>query len=271
MLLSDPQVARFVNDNFVPCWQTVRPVPQVTIDFGDGRKLRRTLGGNTVIEICLPDGRVVDSFPGVYLPQDLLAEATQTLELVRALDPAMADAAVSTAVIAWHRARAASPPPTPVAISVEKATVESPLLRALRLNPKAPVTTDLLLRELGRTHVAVDEGADPKAALARISQQLEDLSKQPATVEQLRRRFLLLPEGVRPAASDLGQMALRVDSRTNINWVRPAVHLLFASCEQLPRGTACRDTVYKQFLHLPVDDPYLGLADALVPGTPNGP
>ena len=46
MLLSDPDVIRFVNENFVACWQMVRPVPQVTIDFGDGRRLRRTLGGN---------------------------------------------------------------------------------------------------------------------------------------------------------------------------------------------------------------------------------
>ena len=65
-------------------------------------------------------------------------------------------------------------------------------------------------------------------------------------------------------------MALRVDSRTNVNRVRPAVHLLFASYERLPRGTECRDAVFKQLLHVPVDDPYLGLADAFVPGTPNG-
>jgi len=270
VLLSDPEVVRFVNENFVPCWQMVRPVPQVTIDFGEGRKLRRTLAGNTVIEICLPDGRVVDSFPGVYLPEDLLGEARQSLELVRKLEPAMSDAAVAAAVIAWHQARAIGPPAGLVAISVEKSAVESPLLRALRLNPKQPPATDLLLRELGRTRVVADDATDPKAALARISRQLEDISKQPATVEQLRQRFLLFPEGARPSPADLGQMALRVDSRTNVNWVRPAVHLLFASYERLPRGTECRDAVFKQLLHVPVDDPYLGLADALVPGTPNG-
>src|SRR5215218_8067948 len=104
----------------------VRPVPQVTIEFGDGRKLKRTLGGNTVIEICLPDGQVVDSFPGLYTPEDLLNEAGQTLALVRTLRPAEADDAIAAEVIDWHKARLAPPPAVPVVISVEKAIVESP-------------------------------------------------------------------------------------------------------------------------------------------------
>jgi hypothetical protein len=269
VLLSDPQVVRFINDNFVACWQTVRPVPLLTIRFGDGRVLKRTLGGNTVIEICLPGGRVVDSFPGVYVPEDFLSEAGQTLELVRRLSPATGDGALAAEVIAWHQARSAALP-SPMAISVEKSMVESPLLRALRANPKNPPDTDLLVRELRRTPVRVEEGADASVALARISQQIEDVSKQPATVEQLRRRFLSLPDGQRPTPEQLGEMALRLDSRTNVNWVRPAVHLLYTTYDHLPRGRECRDTVFKQLLHVPVDDPYLGLADVLVPGTPGG-
>src|SRR6266576_694152 len=113
----------------------VRPVPQVTIDFGDGRKLKRTLGGNTVIEICLPDGRVVDAFPGLYTPEDFLSEAGPTLEMVRKLTFGPADPAGSEEVAAWHRARLTAAPARPVAISVEKALVESPLLRALRAKP----------------------------------------------------------------------------------------------------------------------------------------
>jgi hypothetical protein len=269
VLLSDPEVARFVNENFIPCWQMVRPVPRVTIEFGDGRKLTRTLGGNTVIEICLPDGQVVDSFPGLYTPEDLLKEARQTLELVRNLDSVRGSEAVTEQVIAWHAARCAAPPASRMAISVEKALVESPLRRALRTQPATP-PTDLLARELGRTPVGKAEGESPETALARITRQLEDVSKQPSTVEQLRQRLLALPEGQRPTPEQLGEMALRVDSRTNVNWVRPAVHLLFAGYRRLPQGKACRDAVFKQLLHIPVDDPYLGLADAVVPGTPGG-
>lgn len=268
-MLSDPDVIRFVNENFVPCWQRVRPVPQVTIDFGDGRKLRRTMGGNTIMEICLPGGQVVDAFPGLYTPQDFLQEAAQTLELVRTLGPSPTEAAAR--VIDWHRARLAPPPAAPAPLSLEKALVESPLLRALRANPGTPPSTDLLARELGRGRITIAEAEPPDDALARLSRQLEDVSKQPATVEQLRERFLRLPEDRRPTPEQLGEMALRVDSRTNVNWVRPAVHLLFAGYSHLPEGVACRDTIFKQLLHIPVDDPYLGLAAALVPGTPGGP
>jgi hypothetical protein len=270
VLLSNPAVVRFIEENFVPCWQSVRPVPQVTIDFGNGRKLKRTLGGNTVIEVCLPDGRVVDAFPGLYTPEDFLAEARQTLELVRALDPAAPEPARWSAVLAWHRARAVERPRSLVALSLEKSMVESPLLRALRAHPGSSPPTDLLTRELGRLRLEVEEGEEPKAALARLGERLEDLSKQPATAEQLRRRFIALPEGQRPTPEQLGEMALRVDSRTNVEWARPAVHFLFAARDRLPQGQECRDAVFRQILHLPVDDPYLGLADVLAPGTPAG-
>src|SRR5260370_25733465 len=108
VLLSDPDVIRFVNENFIPCWQMVRPVPQITIEFGDGRKLKRTLGGNTVIEICLPDGRVVDAFPGLYTPEDFLSEAGPTPELGRKLGPRPTDHVVAEQGGAWPQA-----PPTP--------------------------------------------------------------------------------------------------------------------------------------------------------------
>src|SRR5437763_15826444 len=101
----------------------VRPVPQVTIDFGDGRKLKRTLGGNTVIEICLPDGRVVDAFPGLYTPEDFLSEAGQTLELVRKLGTEPADDAVAGRVIAWDKARLTAPPATPAPHCIQQASV----------------------------------------------------------------------------------------------------------------------------------------------------
>lgn len=39
-------------------------VPRVTIDFGDGRALPRTLAGITVISIYLPASRPIDTCPG---------------------------------------------------------------------------------------------------------------------------------------------------------------------------------------------------------------
>ncbi len=66
MLFSQPQIVRIVNLGFEPVWQSVRPVPIVTIDFGEGRKITRTLHGNIATYICTPSGQVVDVLPGLY-------------------------------------------------------------------------------------------------------------------------------------------------------------------------------------------------------------
>ena len=46
-LYTNQEISALLRDNFVLHWQSVRPVPRVTIDFGDGRKLERTLTGNS--------------------------------------------------------------------------------------------------------------------------------------------------------------------------------------------------------------------------------
>jgi hypothetical protein len=44
-------------------------VPLITIDFGDGRKLERTVTGNSIHYILNSDGQILDALPGVYGPQ----------------------------------------------------------------------------------------------------------------------------------------------------------------------------------------------------------
>jgi hypothetical protein len=46
----------------------VRPAPRVTIDFGDGRKLERTLTGNSIHYILDSNGLPIDALPGLYGP-----------------------------------------------------------------------------------------------------------------------------------------------------------------------------------------------------------
>jgi hypothetical protein len=61
---------------------------------------------------------------------------------------------------------------------------------------------------------------------------------------------------------------VRLDSRTNVRYVRPAVHLMFRDAVKgLVRPQDLTRTVYLDLLHIDVDDPYLGLADNLIPGT----
>jgi hypothetical protein len=65
-LYPDPVVNALLRDRFVLHWRSVRPVPVVTIDFGDGRRLVRTLTGNSVHLVLDADGRPRDAIPGLY-------------------------------------------------------------------------------------------------------------------------------------------------------------------------------------------------------------
>jgi hypothetical protein len=67
-LYSNKDVSDFMRTNFVLHWQSVRPVPKVTIDFGDGRKLERTLTGNSAHHVLASDGTPLDVLPGLYSP-----------------------------------------------------------------------------------------------------------------------------------------------------------------------------------------------------------
>jgi hypothetical protein len=69
VLYPNDEVASVLHDRFVLHWQSVRPAPKVTIDFGDGRKLERTLTGNSIHYILDSDARPLDALPGLYGPR----------------------------------------------------------------------------------------------------------------------------------------------------------------------------------------------------------
>lgn len=47
-LYPNVEISKLLQDPLILHWQSVRPVPKVTIDFGDGRKLERTITGNSI-------------------------------------------------------------------------------------------------------------------------------------------------------------------------------------------------------------------------------
>ncbi len=72
VLYANKTVSDALRERFILHWSSVRPAPKVTIDYGDGRKLERTLTGNSIHYILDSDGRVVDGLPGLYGPQAFL-------------------------------------------------------------------------------------------------------------------------------------------------------------------------------------------------------
>ncbi len=85
VLYSNAEIAAVLRDRFVLHWQSVRPVPVVTIDFGDGRKLERTITGNSIHYVLDSAGQPIEAFPGLYGPQAFLRGLTEAEALFKSL------------------------------------------------------------------------------------------------------------------------------------------------------------------------------------------
>lgn len=77
------QINKKLRDDFILHWQSVRPVPKVTIDFGDGRKMETTITGNSIHYVLDSQGRILDALPGLYGPGAFARWLESTRELER--------------------------------------------------------------------------------------------------------------------------------------------------------------------------------------------
>jgi hypothetical protein len=87
VLYADPAVSRLLRERFVLHWSSERPAPRITIDYGDGRVLVRTITGNSVHYVLDPNGRVVDALPGMWGPQGFAAALNEAASLEARLRP----------------------------------------------------------------------------------------------------------------------------------------------------------------------------------------
>jgi len=89
VLYANASVGKLLREHFVLYWSSERPVPKVTIEMGDGRKLVRTTTGNSAHYVLDADGHVLDVLPGMYAPAMFEQELVKSLALatkVRTMD-----------------------------------------------------------------------------------------------------------------------------------------------------------------------------------------
>jgi hypothetical protein len=86
VLFSETKVANFINRAFEPVWESVRPVPLIRIDFGNGNVITRTLHGNIATYVCTADAQVLDILPGIYTPGTYLNRLRQFSLLAQYVD-----------------------------------------------------------------------------------------------------------------------------------------------------------------------------------------
>jgi len=244
-LFKDPEFRAFLDKEAIPVWEMVRPVPRVTIDFGDGKKVVRTVRGNAVMYLVNADGKVFDAFPGIYTKKDFMPAVRESIaKLAKANE---------TEVTAYHAQRAEDIRMT--LITGSKSMAESPTLNLIGAKPFVPAPSEPITAQM-----------DPARRRFLLSAyRLTDMSLTPLSTDSV---VAQLAKGVPP--DQIPQTILENDSRTNMQRTRAVVHLYFASEKALPTPAQARDAVLATILKIPYKDPTMGLSDVLMPGTPAG-
>jgi len=104
-LYANQEISRLLRERYILHWQSVRPAPRVTIDFGDGRRLERTLTGNSIHYVLDSRGRVVDALPGLYGPQAFLHELIRAANVADQAGQAATAEARAALLRDYHTAR----------------------------------------------------------------------------------------------------------------------------------------------------------------------
>jgi hypothetical protein len=226
VLFSRDDVASFINRNFEPVWQTVRPVPLVHIDFGNGLQLTRTLHGNIATYVCAPDGQVLDTLAGIYTPTVYLDRLNQFRLLANYVDQ-LGPEKRGARLRDYHKFQAealsknAVPPVLINVAPISKAAIERGLKAVL-----VPANDRLL---------ALHNASPKNMAKGNPSLSPEDLASWKALAE---------------------------DTEVNETIRRRQIHeQLAARGLILPHDVT--KWLYKNVLHADLDDPYLGLGSTL--------
>jgi len=255
-LFSQDPVANFVNDQFEPVWESVRPVPIVRIDFGNGNVLTRTLHGNILTSVCTPEGNVLDALPGIYTQEAYLDRLDQ-LKLMARQVAEMTPPQRAGWLQAYHRraalALAQNQPPERFAaqllrLPVGKGVIENPVERLVGGPGQGQGANQFAVNQpyIPYNVAPVFPGNPYVPSQAGLAGLADAGPKLPGTTTE-----------------DLkGWQALAEDTRLNENTRRRQIHELLAASGQVQPGRVLKP-IYKDVLHADLDDPYLGLGKTL--------
>jgi len=229
ILYSNQEISAYLRANFVLHWKSVRPVPVVKIDFGDGRTMTRTLTGNSIHYAVTADGSVIDALPGMYSPRDFLAQLKE-LRVLADRDPQTRQA--------YHAARARA---LPVKAAVADAWTAAPLAYS-KMAVEAPV--------LNTTWFGKRQRVAPAASRRQAgSSGIDEHSKE------LIRRKRGTDAGLDDVLRSLTQ-TLAIDTQENETKFHATIHQWL---ETSPNLESLNRRVYDELFLTPDSDRWLGL------------
>ena len=266
-LYSDEAIASLLRDDFVLFWHSVRPVPRITIDFGDGRKIQQTITGNSAHYLLSPDGAVLDALPGLYSPSAFREQLVQWIDLNRRMAGRRDTADV---LRRFHRDRLAA------------AKAQLALLKqktGLRIRPARTMTPMTAMEATRRT---MSKAAVDTRVLESMDASLRSLAPSDwavlGTFESDSVRFspsaiaLIRQKQFGAAQPKLGEMEALLENLK----VSVAADTIFDECElhaaihnwfvdgEVTDLASLNARVYEELFLTPDDDPWLGLKQPTV-------
>jgi hypothetical protein len=280
ILYPDPAVSALLRDRFVLHWSTERPVPIVTIDFGDGRKIVRTTTGNSVHYVLDAAGRPIDALPGLYAPVAFVAELARSRALhdrIAGLEARERDEALRD----HHRKRAAErrqasgtpPAPAPATLreaqlrTMTKRVAEIPdLVRFESIEPALPAPrSEPMKAPAGVPRLPAPSDIDGWTAIGRRLYRIAP--RQPILSREARALVTFVIHGTteRLAADAVDRMIGRLEATTvadtalNEFQLRPAIRQMFVDAGGALGFDRLNEMIYRDVFATPASDRWLGL------------
>ncbi|MFT5686749.1 MAG: hypothetical protein ACI8RZ_007706 [Myxococcota bacterium] len=283
-LYSNPDLAALIAERYVLHWSTERPVPVVTIDFGDGRSMKRTLTGNSAHYILDARGRPIDVLPGMVGPGVFAEQLTEAADLHASLAD-LSSRKRTVALTQWHEdARQEAVEALQAGIEAagrEVASgelegwlaggtpVDGPIaVQAMALSPsKGFVETPILERIIPRRD-PLDRGsiAPTDAEWSHIAQGFSDASHLHHASRQLiidQRPLAVIPPDLQDHNRLFEQLeqSISEDSARNELSLHAQIHGWFAAGE-VKDFEGLNRRVYDDLFATPASDPWMGLLEA---------
>ncbi|MBE9028999.1 hypothetical protein IQ266_04385 [filamentous cyanobacterium LEGE 11480] len=277
-LYANQAVSTQMREQFILHWSSERPVPKVTIDFGNGRKLERTVTGNSIHYVLDAQGRPIEAIPGLYGPQAFANQLTQAKQFYQKFQTVPA-AQQSQALRQYHYDRYAkvqqqwatalaaagiktppklmdlpNQPPTASApsaamaapIAMTKMVVESPLVRIM-----TPATANR-----GRLERVTDE-----STWRKLARRYRNASKLDANSLMLMRSKLAKQNSSRlRLTARQFERSMALDTVRNEYQLHSQLHQWFSEQQNMASFEQLNQRVYSQLFLTPANDPWLGLS-----------
>jgi hypothetical protein len=283
ILYSNVEVSQMLREKFILHWKSVRRAPHITIDFGDGRKLERTVTGNSIHYILDADGRPIDALPGLYGPKAFLgaldeAEAVfQQLarpggtNLIQALS-AYHNTRLRLINLAWVADIEMTGGKIPQSFNVVRAKDGTPL--AIEVAPLAMtkmVTEITMLRSMTAGSEALGKVTDEAlwkriAALHMNDARLD--SRSIGLIQRQTHKALLAdltktsPEAALRDLIKKLEMHIALDTMRNEYLLHTKLHEWLITDRLRSDLDAFNDKVYAELFLTPASDPWLGLLES---------